>query len=170
MGAEFKRRNSIQLDDIFRMGIVNVSLSKQSEDFHFVAKNEMGFEVHIDDATAYRDGKGHGVGPMQMLIMALGGCSGVDVMSILKKSRSDVTRFDIEVTGSKPDGASPSIYEEIHIRFSLDGNLTPNKVNRAVQLSLEKYCSVAATLIKSARIRYDYVVNGELYDGAWLAA
>lgn len=147
------------------MGTVRVSLSKQEHDFHFRAVNEAGHFVDIDDASAYEDGKGRGVGPMQLLIMALGGCSGVDVMSILKKGRHEVDRFEIEVTGQKPDGATPSIYHDIHVRYIVEGSLDASKVRRAIELSLGKYCSVSATLAMGATIRYDYEVNGELFEG-----
>jgi putative redox protein len=97
--------------------------------------------------------------------MAIGGCSGVDVVSILKKSRQQITSFSIEVNGRKPDGVSPSIYEHIHVHFSLNGTLDAGKVKRAIDLSLGKYCSVARTLEKSASIEYTYTVNGTEYDG-----
>jgi len=147
------------------MGTVRVSLSKQDRDFHFRAVNEAGQSIDIDDASAYEDRKGHGVGPMELLIMALGGCSGLDVMSILKKGRQNVDRFEIEVTGQKPDGEVPSIYHDIHVRYIIEGNLEASKVLRAIELSLDKYCSVAATLGKGAVIRYDYEVNGEAFEG-----
>jgi len=149
------------------MGTVRVTLNKQAEDFHFLGTNASGHSVHIDDAGGYVDKKGSGVGPMQLLLLGLGGCSGVDVVSILKKGRCRIDRFDIEVVGQKPDGVSPSIYQEINIRYEIDGDVSPTRVRRAVELSLGKYCSVAATLGKSARIRFDYVVNGESFEGDW---
>jgi putative redox protein len=149
------------------MGIVSVSLSRKGDGFHFVGRNEAGNVVHVDDATAYDDGAGNGTGPMQLLLMALAGCSGVDIVSILKKGRCRLDRFDIEVTGTKPDGVSPSTYEEIVIRYEIDGEVSDSRVLRAIELSLGKYCSVAATLRNTARIRYEYVVNGESHEGAW---
>jgi putative redox protein len=150
------------------MGTVRVKLSKQAEDFHFLARNEAGHSVHIDDATAYDHGTGSGVGPMQMLAMALGGCSGVDVMMILKKSRCDVRRFEISVTGEKPDGVSPSVSHELRVVYDIEGDVSQSRVERAIRLSLGKYCSVAATLGGNARIRFDLVVNGEDFEGAWV--
>ncbi len=148
------------------MARIKVSLSKQAGDFHFLATNEFGKTVDIDDATAYEDGVGNGVGPMQLLVMAIGACSGVDIMSILKKGRQRVTRFQIDVTGEKPDGISPSIFHDIHISYIVEGDLQPPRVRRAIELSLGKYCSVAATLEKTARITFDYRVNGALFEGA----
>ncbi len=147
------------------MGTVRVSISRQEHDFHFRAVNEAGHTVDMDDATAYEDGKAHGVGPMQLLVMALGGCSGVDVVSILKKGRHEIDRFEMEVTGQKPDDAAPSIYHDIHVRYIIDGNFEASKVRRAIELSLGKYCSVSATLAMGASIRFDYEVNGELFEG-----
>ena len=104
------------------MGRVAVTLKKQEADFHFRAFNKDGLFIDIDDATAYDDGKGNGVGPMQLLVMAIGGCSGVDVVSILKKGRQNIDEFNIEVSGWKPDGVSPSIFNQIDVTFHFKGD------------------------------------------------
>ena len=148
------------------MATIKVRVTKQETDFHFRGQNANGHTVDMDDATAYENGIGSGVGPMQLLLMALGGCSGVDIVSILAKSRQQVERFDMEITGEKPDGISPSVYGDIHVRFIFEGDVEPSKARRAIELSLGKYCSVAATLAKSATIGYDFMVNGELLEGA----
>ncbi|MDA0685148.1 MAG: OsmC family protein [Bacteroidetes bacterium] len=148
------------------MGHVIAKLEKQEADFHFRAFNTAGQFVDIDDATAYEDGKGNGVGPMQLVVMAIGGCSSVDVVSILKKGRQDITSMTVEVDGFKPDGVSPSIYETIELHFKLEGNLDPARVKRAIELSLGKYCSVSRILEKSAQISYRYTVNGTDHGGA----
>lgn len=144
------------------MADIHVHLSRQQQPYHFKATNAAGHVVDMDDATAYEDGKGNGVGPMQMLIMAIGGCSGVDVVSILEKSRQDVQTFDIDVRGHKPDGTSPSLYDRIHVHFRFTGELDEAKVRRAVDLSLGKYCSVAKTLEKTAEISWSFEINGKL--------
>lgn len=102
---------------------------------------------------------------MQLLMMAIGGCSGVDVVSILEKSRQDIRTLDIEVHGHKPDGTSPSLYDHVHVHFSLTGKLDDAKVRRAIDLSLGKYCSVAKTLEKTATIEWTFDINGQTYDG-----
>jgi len=147
------------------MGHVNVSLEKQTADFHFRAFNANGNFVDIDDATAYEDGKGNGVGPMQLLVMAIGGCSGVDIVSILQKSRQNFTSFRIEVDGYKPDGVSPSVFERIDVAFHFEGDLDETKVRRSIDLSLGKYCSVARTLEKTAKIYYKFTINGQKFEG-----
>jgi putative redox protein len=147
------------------MGRVSVKLEKQAADYHFKAFNSAGLSIDIDDATAYEDGKGNGVGPMQLLVMAIGGCSGVDIVSILLKARQTVTSFDIRVDGDKPDGVSPSVFESISVHYALSGELDESKVRRAIDLSLGKYCSVARMLEKSATIRFDFSINGKEYSG-----
>jgi putative redox protein len=142
------------------MGLVKVHLERQQAAFHFRATNADGFSIDIDDGTAYEDGKGHGVGPMQLLMMAIGGCSGVDVVSILQKGRQEIESFTIDVQGHKPDGVSPSVYDHIEVVFHLTGKVDPAKVQRAVDLSLGKYCSVSRILEKTATIEYRFTVNG----------
>lgn len=84
--------------------------------------------------------------PMQVLLAALGGCTGMDVVSVLKKMRQDVTGYRIEVDGVRAT-EHPRVWTEITVRHIVQGNgLSREKVERAVQLSEEKYCSVAAML------------------------
>ena len=143
---------------------VTATLRRLDDGFHFEAANANGLTVHIDDASSAEDGVGQGVGPMEMLLMALGGCSGIDLVSILKKGRQRIDTFDIELDGVKPTGPGPSLYQHIHVHFILTGDLDPEKVRRAVDLSLGKYCSVAKTLEKTARITAAFSVNGTRYE------
>ena len=143
---------------------IRVELERVDDSFHFVARNMDGFEVHVDDATAREDGVGRGAGPMQLLLMGLAGCSGVDVASILQKSRSRVDSFRIEVTGLRERGAVPSPYLGFHMHFELTGDVETRRVERAVRLSVEKYCSAAATLRHAGPITASYSVNGERFD------
>lgn len=144
---------------------VRTTLRRLDDGFHFEATNAAGHAVHLDDASSAPDGRGQGVGPMELLLMALGGCSGIDIVSILRKSRQRLDSFDIDVDGAKPTGVSPSLYEDIHVTYRLTGDLDPEKVRRAVDLSLKKYCSVAKTLEPTACITAEYHVNGTAY--AW---
>lgn len=147
------------------MADIHVTLARQEAAYHFKATNALGHTIDIDDATAYDDGKGHGVGPMQLLMMAIGGCSGVDIVSILEKSRQDVASFTMDVHGHKPDGVSPSLYDRVHLTYHFTGGLDPEKARRAINLSLGKYCSVSKTLAATARISYSFTINGEAFTG-----
>ncbi len=98
---------------------------------------------------------------MELLLMALGGCSGMDVVMILNKARQGIDTLQIEVSGerTKRDDATP--YSRIHADYVLTGSLDAKKVVRAIQLSVEKYCSVAKTLEPLAEITFGCTVNGE---------
>jgi len=104
-------------------------------------------------------GGGPGVSPMQMLLLGLGGCSMVDVLLILQKQRQPVTDVDVEVTGVRSDeGARPWKTIDMHFVVCGDG-LDPAKIERAIQLSLEKYCGAHATLRVAADISSSYEVR-----------
>ncbi|MFT5144641.1 MAG: putative redox protein [Rhodothermales bacterium] len=147
------------------MGKIDVRIDRVDDSFHFVGKNAQGIEVHMDDASERPDGVGLGMSPMQLLLIALGGCSGIDLASILGKGRQPVQGLSVEVSGVKPDGVAPSIFEDIHVTFRVDGPVELGRVARAVELSMGKYCSVAKTLELTATLTASYVVNGE--EHAW---
>jgi len=119
--------------------------------FHFEASNEGGQVVNIDASPAI-GGENKGARPMELLIMGLGGCSGIDVVNILKKQKIDLTNFKISIDAEREADAVPSLFTKIHVTFIFDKDVDKNKAERAVSLSMEKYCSVAKTLEKTASI------------------
>jgi putative redox protein len=101
-------------------------------------------------------GKDTGMRPMELLLIGLGGCSGMDVASILQKKKQQVTDIDINVKGEKAD-TYPKKFTEIEIEFIVSGkDLLEEAVKKAVELSMEKYCSVKATLEGVAKISFSY--------------
>ncbi len=139
---------------------MKVTLARKNDAVHFVAKNEQNVELAIDGSPEI-GGKDLGFRPMQMLLAGLGGCSGIDIVNILKKQRQQLDEFDIEIDGAREVGVEPSLFKDIHVIFKLKGpNLDENKVKKAVELSMDKYCSVAKTLESSAKITYEFEVNG----------
>lgn len=145
------------------MGKISVHLERADDSMLFSARNAQGFEILIDDATARPDGVGLGASPMQLLLMGLAGCSAVDVVAILQKARQPIDAFRIEATGERPDGVHPAPFTSMHLDFALEGELAADRVERAIRLSMEKYCSAAATLRQAARITASYSVNGVRY-------
>ena len=91
-------------------------------------------------------GTATGVRPMQMLIMGLGGCAAVDILMILKKQRQEVTVFSIEIEADREKDKEPALWTNAHIVFSFSGKIDESKAQKAIELSMEKYCSVAETL------------------------
>ncbi len=115
-------------------------------EFHFKATGSAGYSFDIG-ASKSIGGDESGFRPMETVLAALASCSGIDAVNILKKSRVPFTSLDIEVDGSRKDGAIPSPFTKIHLSFKIHGeNLDLPKCEKAVSLSLEKYCSVSASL------------------------
>ncbi len=138
---------------------MKVTLARKNDAVHFVAKNEQNVELAIDGSPEI-GGNDLGFRPMQMLLAGLGGCSGIDIVNILKKQRQQLDEFDIEIDGQRQVGVEPSLFKDIHVIFKLKGpNLDENKVKKAVELSMDKYCSVAKTLESSAKITYEFQIN-----------
>ncbi|WDF53977.1 OsmC family protein [Mucilaginibacter sp. KACC 22063] len=122
-----------------------IELSRVKGDFGFEAKDANGHVVRMDSSPE-SGGWDYGVRPMQMLLMGLGGCAGIDVISILKKQRQDVKDYKMTISGDREAGVEPSLWKNVTIEFHIYGNVDEDKARRAVDLSLNKYCSVAATL------------------------
>jgi len=102
-----------------------------------------------------------GMSPSQLLLVALGGCTSYDVVNILEKKRQSLTGLEVRVTGEQePD--PPWTYRKIHIEYIVrGGGLSEKAVRDAIELSEERYCSVAATVRGSAEITYEYTVVDE---------
>jgi putative redox protein len=124
---------------------VTINLSRVSDDFGFEASDQNGHTVKMDTSPE-SGGKNFGVRPMQMLLMGLAGCSAIDVISILKKQRQDVKDYKMVVNGDREAGVEPSLWKDVTMEFHLYGDIDEDKAKRAVELSVDKYCSVAATL------------------------
>ena len=97
---------------------------------------------------------------MQMVLIALGGCSGIDVISILKKQRQTVESYKMVIEGEREKGVEPSLWTNINIMFYLKGQIEIEKAKRACQLSIDKYCSVAETL-RRAGAKISWAVSVE---------
>ena len=107
----------------------------------FVAWDEAGHGVVMDAAAAHH-GDGTGPRPLELVLYALGGCTGIDIIAILEKQRQRVTGFDLVVTGEQRE-EQPRIYQRINIEYVIAGpGLKPSAVERAIALSEDKYCSV----------------------------
>jgi putative redox protein len=138
---------------------MRIELKRLDDAFHFEAVSETGNVAHMD-AGENIGGHNKGVRPMQMLIMGLGGCSAIDIVMILKKQKQVIEEFTITIDGEREHGKEPSLWENIQVHFKLKGTIDKEKAERAVQLSMDKYCSVSKTLeIAGAKITYRVSVN-----------
>ncbi len=137
---------------------MKITLNRVNPPYHFEAKNESGNIVTVD-ASPSIGGTGKGARPMELLLMGLASCSGIDVLSILQKQRQEVQDFSVDVDGQREQGKEASVFVDIHVHFTCSGKVEEDKLVRAIELSLEKYCSVAKTLEKTAKIHYTYKIN-----------
>ena len=125
--------------------MAQIEVNRVNGDFGFEARDASGHIARMDSSPE-TGGLDFGIRPMQMLLMGLGGCSGIDIISILKKQRQTVEGFRMLIEGEREKGKEPSLWETAHIIFELKGAIDPDKAKKACELSMEKYCSVAATL------------------------
>ena len=127
-------------------------------DMHFKAESPSGYTLTLD-ASEQVGGQGMGFRPMELLLIGLAGCTAMDVISILKKKRQDVTGFEVHVRAERAD-THPRIYTDIHVEYIVRGReIKPEAVARAIELSETKYCSAQAMLGKSAHITHSYRIE-----------
>ncbi|WP_266365482.1 OsmC family protein [Tellurirhabdus rosea] len=140
-----------------KMKTMTVELNRVDDAFHFEAAGVSGVPVHLDGST---DIGGHNLGarPMELLLMGLAGCSAIDVVLILQKQRQRIDEFRITVEGDRSADATPAPFESIRLHYYLKGEISEDKARRAIDLSMDKYCSATAQLRPSARISYDLTI------------
>lgn len=139
--------------------MIEITLSRVAGDYGFEAKDQQGHIIKTDSSIT-NGGADFGARPMQLLLIALGGCTGIDVVSILKKQRQVIEGLDMIIKGEREAGKEPSLWQNVHIHFELTGQLDEEKVKKACTLSIDKYCSVAETLRRAgAAITWDVQVR-----------
>jgi putative redox protein len=126
----------------------------------FVGESGSGHAVVMDGAPEY-GGRNLGIRPMEMLLIGLGGCTAFDVVQILRKGREQVSDCEVEVTAERAE-ADPKVFTKIHVDYRVRGrDLAPAKVERAIQLSKEKYCSASIMLGAVAEITHSWTAVDE---------
>lgn len=125
----------------------------------FVGESDSGHSV-VMDSSPEGGGRDLGVRPMEMLLLGLGGCTSIDVVSILHKSRQQIVDCEVEIEAERASGI-PAVFTKIHLHFIVSGkDIDADKVRKAVALSADKYCSASKMLEKAAEISHDFeVVN-----------
>ncbi len=126
----------------------------------FQGETENGHTVLMDGAPEV-GGRNLGLRPMEMVLMGAGGCTASDVVMILKKSRQNIIDCMVEIEAERAT-EDPKVFTRIHYHFILTGkNLKPQQVERAINLSAEKYCSASIMLGKTAEITHDFEIMRE---------
>ena len=139
------------------LNMIKIELRRLNDAFHMEAANDQGRTVQMD-ASPDIGGSNLGMRPMQLMLSALGGCSAIDVVNILRKQKQPLKDIRITVTGEREKDAVPSLFVKAHIHFNLYGDIDEGKAGKAVSLSVDKYCSVAKTLEKTATVTHSFEV------------
>ncbi len=138
---------------------MQIELNRVDDAFHLVGKGTSGVECHID-AGENIGGNNAGNRPMELLLMALGGCTSIDVILVLKKQKQTIEDYKVIVSGEreKIEGTEMTPFRKINVHFQLKGEIDPKKLERAIKLSMEKYCSATAQLQDSAEITHTFEI------------
>ncbi|HQV77232.1 MAG TPA: OsmC family protein [Chitinophagales bacterium] len=136
---------------------MKVEIELVNNKVHLEAKNEQGFITHMDGSPEI-GGEELGARPMQLVLMALGGCSSMDVLAMLRKMREDVKGYKVTVDAERAT-EHPMVFTKAHIHYVFEGNLKKENVQRAIDLSMEKYCSVTHILNKTAEITHSFEIT-----------
>ena len=136
------------------------AIIKQIEGLSLVGKSDSNHWVPLDSVKTF-GGSEAGTKPMEMVLIALGGCTAMDVLSILRKMREDIRDFNIELTAERAEG-HPSVFTKIHLHYIIVGkDIKPDNVDKAIDLSMNKYCSITAMLKKSVEVTWDFEIKEE---------
>jgi putative redox protein len=133
---------------------MQLTLTRLNENLHLEATTEKGLKIQMDS------GDNLAASPMELLLASVAGCSSIDVISILKKQRQIIHRFDVEITGERIQVDEAKPFKSVTLVFKLTGEIDAAKAYRAAELSFTKYCSVSKTLDGNVDIKYSVVVNG----------
>lgn len=131
--------------------IMKIEINRLNDHLLMEAMNE-------DGQTVVMDGESEAMRPMQMLLSSLGGCSTIDVILILKKQREPIEDIKVVITGERYEERVPKTFKRIQLHYIIKGKVSLDKAKRAIDLSMEKYCSVSMMLKDAVEIEYSFEV------------
>jgi len=137
---------------------MKIQLNRINQAYHFEAINESGASLHLD-ANPEIGGENKGFRPMQSLLAALAGCSGIDIGLILKKMKQELRDFKVTVEADRKPVGKANIFDNISIHFDLYGDIDEDKARKAIDLSMDGYCSVAIVLKATANITSSFTIH-----------
>jgi putative redox protein len=135
-----------------------INLKYTGKDLLFDVTNESDYHIKLGQTD---DKSIKAARPMDLLLMGLASCSSVDIVKILKKQKQTIVDYRVEVNAKRQENLVPSLFDTITLKFIFEGDISPLKIERAVSLSVEKYCSVSKILEPTAQINYELELNGK---------
>ncbi|GGE23535.1 OsmC family protein [Psychroflexus planctonicus] len=133
---------------------------KKNSDFEYVAENHLGHQIELCNSSMENPTS---ASPMELVLMAISGCSSIDIVHILKKQNLEIEDLQVETLGTRKE-TEPKVFTEINLLVKLKGKIPAKKALRAAQLSFEKYCSVSKMLDQTVNINYQVELNGNLIE------
>jgi putative redox protein len=135
---------------------MKVQIERKNTEYLLEAKGVSGNTVMIDHSGMETV---QGVSPMELLLMGVGSCSAIDIIAILKKQRQNITSYKVEVTGERYELDDSKPFKFMHVLVKLEGDINPDKAQKAADLSFDKYCSVSKSFDKCVEITYSIQIN-----------
>lgn len=135
---------------------MEITLTRINEDVLFEGVTPEGLAVKIDGSDGI-GGTGAGPRPMQVFLMSMSACSSIDVVTILKKMRQEITTFEVHVKGDRVDTV-PKVFHTITLHFKIGGDVKEEKARQAIEMSLTKYCSVSKMLMEAIDVNYELTI------------
>jgi putative redox protein len=136
---------------------MEINIKKEEKAYHFTATNQQvsvqmcGSEKLVENPVGFR--------PTELILAGLGGCMSIDVLSILEKSKQQVSKFDVKVNATRREEV-PGLFKDIVITIIVDGEVKQSKLEQAIRLSEDKFCTVYKIVEKTANIKTVYILNG----------
>jgi putative redox protein len=137
---------------------MKVELKRIDKNYRFEGNGSSNIPVYIDGSEKI-GGSNSGARPMELVLMALGSCGAMDIINILKKQRQEPDNIKVEITGNRDAENIPAVFTDINVDFIFEGDLDSSKLSKAIELSMDKYCSVLTMLKNSVKITYSFKIN-----------
>lgn len=137
---------------------MHIEMKRLGSTYEMEAVNPQGNKVLMDNPNSGQPQAG--ASPMELLLMGLAGCSSIDIIAILQKQKCTVADLHVSVDAERDRSQTPAWFTSIAVEYRIDGEVPPKKAREAVELSLNRYCTVAAILEKSVKIEHRIVLNG----------
>ncbi len=138
---------------------MKIILNRINKKVHMRATNERGISIDID-GNYQTGGEDKGCSPMELVLSGLGGCSSIDVLTILEKQKQKIDNYKVEIDSTRAESV-PAVFKTAHLNFFVEGDVDPKKLIRAAELSMQKYCSVSKMLEQTVKITYGLFLNRE---------
>ncbi len=135
---------------------MEITLDRKNSALHLEARNDEGIRVQLDGSPDF-GGEGLGMRPMQLLLASLAACSSMDVLSILKKMKTEPAWYRVKANGQREPNVVPSLFTDINLEFILPTAVPTANAEKAIKLSTEKYCSVHKHLEATTNITWSLV-------------